>query len=97
MLHNCEGCIENHHKSGIFAPPNDYDNDNEECTRRELGESSAFEAVSNNNVAKSVLFHTSVYSNNVDPLSSTFLLKSANFCSPILKEQRGSESWRDFL
>ena len=30
------------------------------------------------------------------PLSST-LVKSTNICSPILKEERGTESWRDFL
>ncbi len=30
-------------------------------------------------------------------LSNSDLLKSINFCSPILKEDKGSEPWRDFL
>jgi hypothetical protein len=30
-------------------------------------------------------------------LSNSDLLKSFNICSPILKEDRGFESWRDFL
>ena len=34
---------------------------------------------------------------DLQSVSASILLKSINFCSPILKEDRGYESWRDFL
>ena len=70
------------------------------CARRDIDDHIEFLPSSSKLDLKKTAFTPSFdvfFKHSEKLISQKILLKSTNMCSPILKEERGSESWREFL